>query len=102
LGTAALLRFHGMADPVTPQERAAVLTWFMAQGGSATAQRVARMLGVQPRRAQDLLNELSRVIPIYRTDRGNWQVCAAETQRGCAPVLYNDDGGTDDDNSDVG
>ena len=88
-----------MSEPCTPQERAAALTWFMANGGSASARQVASMLGVKPRRAQALLNELSRVIPIFRMDCGNWR---AETQSVCAPVLYNDTTGGEHDDSDVG
>ena len=64
-----------MLDPCTPGERAILLGWLFGRGKVMTAQEVAIMLGVKDRRARSLLNEASRMIPIYRDDDGKWRVC---------------------------
>lgn len=52
-------------EDLTPQERAAIIAWWLARGEELTTHDVARYTGLSIRRAQELLNELSRVIPIY-------------------------------------
>lgn len=58
--------------PDTPQERAAVIAWRLAIGEELTTLEVARCTGLGIRRAQMLLNELSRVVPIHCVE-GYWQ-----------------------------
>lgn len=57
---------------MTPQERAAVVAWRLAQGAELTTQDIADATGLTIRRARGLANELSRVIPIHCID-GYWQ-----------------------------
>jgi len=62
-----------LVEPDTPQERAAVIAWWLARGRRLTTGEVAAIAGVSERRAQQLLNELSRVLPIVRLDdEGHW------------------------------
>jgi len=62
----------------TPQERAAVLTWHLCQGGVLTAEQAAKMTGLQyPRSASKLLGRLSRVLPITCTEKGVWHIGVA-------------------------
>lgn len=58
--------------PDTPQERAAVVAWRLAIGEELTTFDVACYTGLGIRRAQALLNELSRVVPIHCVG-GYWQ-----------------------------
>lgn len=64
-----------MLDPCTPTERAILLGWLFGRGKVMTSYEVAALLGVQPRRARSLLNEASRMVPIFRDDDGRWKVC---------------------------
>ncbi|MFQ5343361.1 MAG: hypothetical protein ACE5F6_17610 [Anaerolineae bacterium] len=54
--------------PDTPQERAAVIAWRLAQGEALSVGEAVALLGVTERRAQQLFRELSRVLPIFRDD----------------------------------
>jgi hypothetical protein len=66
-------------DPInhdyTEQERAALVAWHLAHGEGMRTQDVADTTGLTWRSALDLMNRLSRVIPIAQKD-GVWQVCA--------------------------
>jgi hypothetical protein len=72
-----------LMDPCTPGERAVLLGWLFALGKIMTARDVADLLGIKDRRARSLLNEASRIIPIYRDDDGLWRVCNGNA---CAAV----------------
>ena len=62
----------------TPQERAAILTWHLSQGGVLTAEQAARMTGLQhTRSAGKLLAKLARVLPITCTEDGVWHIGVA-------------------------
>ena len=58
--------------PDTPQERAAIVAWRLAIGEELTTLDVAYSTGLSIRRSQELLNELSRVVPIHCV-AGLWQ-----------------------------
>jgi len=66
-------------DPInhdyTAQERAALVAWNLAHGEGMTTANVAITTGLTWRSALDLMNRLSRVLPIAQKD-GVWQVCA--------------------------
>lgn len=63
-------------DELTPQERAAIVAWFLARGEELTTRDIARYTGLSMRRAQSLINDLSRVLPIYFCV-GRWQMVLA-------------------------
>ena len=57
----------------TPSERVALATaWFFA-GECLTAATLAELLDMTPRGARDMLNRLSRVIPLVR-ENGGWRL----------------------------
>jgi len=64
-----------MAGDRTPRQRAALVAWWLAHGEGMTTADVARLAGVKLRAAQQLMIELSCVLPILR-ESGVWQVCA--------------------------
>ena len=55
-----------------PQEKAGRIAWLLARGARLTVRQVAELTGLRRRAATDLLNTLSRVLPIYRGDDGRW------------------------------
>ena len=63
--------------PDTITERAALVVWHLAHGECMQTRDVARLTGLTRQGAWDLMQRLSRMIPIYQDDRGVWQVCAA-------------------------
>lgn len=77
-----------MPDPCTPIERTAVLVWLLCLGQSITAQEAAGIIGLSVHRCQVLLNELSRVLPIYRDDDHRWRYCGESPSHGLSPT-YN-------------
>ena len=65
-----------MEPDFTAQEKAALITWHLAHGEEITTTEVAHMAGLTWAGAWFLMERLSRVLPIYRDDRGVWTVCA--------------------------
>jgi hypothetical protein len=65
-----------MSDDYTAQERAALIAWHLAHGEGITTAEIANMTGLTWAGAWYLMERLARVLPIYRDDRGYWQVCA--------------------------
>lgn len=63
--------------PDTITERAALVVWHLAHGESMQTRDVANMTGLTRQGAWDLMQRLSRVIPIYLAEGDIWQVCAA-------------------------
>ena len=63
-------------EEMTPAERAAVLSRRLTLGATLTVKQVQGLLGYRcAESARYCLNSLSRVIPIYETDDGIWQMC---------------------------
>ena len=63
-------------DEMTAQERAALLGWWFAHGECMTTAQAARLIGLDWEGTRVLLSKLARVIPIYRSASGAWEVCA--------------------------
>ena len=62
---------------LTPQERAAILTWHLSRGEAVTSRLAAKMVGFRHvRSARKLLCSLARVLPIARSEKGVWSVSA--------------------------
>lgn len=76
-----------MLDPCTPTERVAVVVYLLTIGRRMTALEAARIVGVNDRSARDMLNRISRMVPIYRDDDGKWTICTqtAKGQPGDVP-----------------
>lgn len=76
-----------MLDPCTPTERTAALVYLLTIGRQMTAQDAAHIVGITDRSARDILNRISRVVPIYRDDDGKWTICTqtAKGQPGDVP-----------------
>ena len=73
----------------TPQERAAILTWHLSQGGVLTAEQAAKMTGLQyPRSASKLLGRLSRVLPITCTEKGVWHIGVVREKEGILEEVF--------------
>jgi len=64
-----------MVNDFTPQERAGMVVWHMAQGEGMRTRDVAAMTGLTRRGALYLMTRLSRCLPFYQDDGGFWQVC---------------------------
>lgn len=64
-----------MNCPETPTERVAVVVWYLAHGMALHICEVQKLTALRPRQARDLMQRLSRVLPIYRDDGGVWRVC---------------------------
>jgi len=60
----------------TPTERAAQVTYWLANGKRLTTADVAESLQINQRTAQRLVVSVSRVLPIYRDDEGFWRLAA--------------------------
>ena len=60
----------------TPEERAALVTWYLSHGDAFRTSEVCRMTGLTRQGAYRLLCKLSRVIPVYQDESGVWQVLA--------------------------
>lgn len=61
-----------MCQDLTPQERAAIIAWYLARGQELTVADVARLTGLGRRGARKLVIRLSRVIPIHKAAK-RWQ-----------------------------
>jgi hypothetical protein len=66
-----------MDNETTPQQRAALVTWWLVNGEGLRTQDVARITGLTCRGAYRLMESLSVVIPIYLDDH-RWQVSACQ------------------------
>jgi hypothetical protein len=60
---------------LTPTERAARLAYWLTIGRPLNTAVVAESFGVSARTAQRLFVSVSRVLPAYRDDDGNWTLC---------------------------
>ena len=63
-------------EPDTPQERVAVITWWLAHGEALTTRQVAEMTGITRDGARRLMLQLSRVLPL-RLLNEKWEVMSA-------------------------
>jgi hypothetical protein len=63
------------AERFTPQERAGMVVWHLAQGEGMRTRDVAALTGLTRRGALYLMHRLSRCLPFYQDDGGFWQVC---------------------------
>ena len=62
-------------DGFTPQERAGLVVWHLAQGEGMRTRDVAAMTGLTHSGALKLMYRLSRCLPFYQDDDLFWQVC---------------------------
>lgn len=62
-----------MADEYTAQEKAAWVTWELANGGELTPRDLITRFNITHQAASYILYGLSRVTPIHRTDEGRWR-----------------------------
>ena len=60
----------------TAQEKAALVAWHLAHGECLQTRDIARLTGLSMTGAWQMMQRLSRVIPIYQDDRGIWVVCS--------------------------
>ena len=58
--------------PRTPTERVAYVTWRLAHGQKLTVAQVSAEIGVTERRARKMMDDISRMCPIYRNEAGEW------------------------------
>lgn len=77
-------------DELTPQERAARVTWAIAQGETMSTQQVATLAGMSERGARWLMARLSRVLPVFQDDSGLWRVCETRSASGRASTAPSD------------
>ena len=70
-GTAIITR----SQELTPQQRAAKLTYLLMQGGTYTNRQVADMFGITIQGAICMMDTISGAIPITKTHEhgGKWQ-----------------------------
>ena len=61
-------------EPDTAQERAALVAWHLAHGEGMTTQDVADLCGFSRVSGWRLMMALCRVLPIYQTENGVWEV----------------------------
>ncbi|MEN6507087.1 MAG: hypothetical protein ABFD92_21330 [Planctomycetaceae bacterium] len=61
-----------------------MLVYLLTIGKRVTAQDAARIVGITDRSARDMLNRISRMVPIYRDDDGKWTICT-QTAKGQPP-----------------
>ena len=61
-----------------PQQRAALVAWYLARGSRLRTCEIARLVGLSERGALDLMWLLSGTLPIYQ-DRGIWREVDAKT-----------------------
>lgn len=64
----------------TPMERAAKLTYLLTTGRKITTDEAAELTGITPRSAERTLCLISRIVPIYQDEEGNWMM--VEESRG--------------------
>jgi len=75
-----------MIEVDTITERAALVTWHLCHGESLQTRKVAEMTGLTMQGAWQLMQRLSRTIPIYQSEQGYWRVCAFRELE-CAGVV---------------
>jgi hypothetical protein len=61
-------------DTVT--ERVGLVVWHLCRGEGLQTKDIAKLTGLTRQGAWDLMQRLSRVIPIYQDDTDTWAVCA--------------------------
>ena len=69
-------------NPETPSERVALVVWWLVHGEGLTTKQVASLAQISTRGAFDLMDRISRVLPIYQDEDYVWQVC--ESRNGAA------------------
>lgn len=57
----------------TPIERHVLLAWWLATGDRLNAEQVARRFRIKQPTAMRMLDRISRKLPIYCDECGNWQ-----------------------------
>ena len=65
-----------------PQQRAALVAWWLAYGEELRTRDVARLTGLSMRGARDLLYCLAGVLPLYQDKHRVWQICTGEMSSG--------------------
>jgi len=60
----------------TAQEKAALITWHLALGEGLQTRDIVKLTGLTRQGAWELMQHLSRVIPIYQDDTDTWAVCS--------------------------
>lgn len=63
-----------VADEYRPQQRAALVAWWLAHGEGLRTADVARLTGLTWTGAKQLLCMLSQHLPIYQDERHIWRV----------------------------
>lgn len=58
--------------PETPTERIAVVALVLFQDGRITTGRAAELAGISYQGANQMLERMSRTIPLYRDEDGYW------------------------------
>lgn len=67
---------------MTSTERVALVTWYLAFGLALSSREVAQITGLSRRNAARLLENISRVLPIYQDEKFLWRLCpSADTER---------------------
>ena len=65
-----------MDSDYTAQEKAALITWHLAHGEGLQTRDIVKLTGLTRQGAWELMQHLSRVIPIYQDDTDTWAVCS--------------------------
>ena len=60
----------------TPEERIAIVVWHLAHGDSFRTSDISAMTGLSRQGAYAMMCKVSRILPVYQSDDGNWQVLA--------------------------
>lgn len=64
-----------------PTERVAIVVWRLRDGESLSTAEVALAVGLTNSGAWRLLQKLSRVLPVYQTDSGLWEMVQNESDK---------------------
>ena len=56
-------------------ERSAVVAWYLAHGESLTTSQIIDLTGLTRDGALKMMRRISRVLPLYQNDVGQWEVC---------------------------
>ena len=59
-------------EELTPQARAARVTYLLVMRGQMTTRQVAEEAGISPNGARYLMGNLSVVLPVYQPEVGVW------------------------------
>lgn len=57
-----------------PQERAAVITYYLMSGEVFTTREIAQLACMSMRGVRHIMDRISRVLPVYQDD-DRWQMC---------------------------